>query len=279
MRSLKKITFLTLVFCLSFALFACANSKTAVEIPETEDIQTIRESGVLRVGVKKSVEGFGYKSEGKYTGLEVDLAKKLADDLGVEVEYTSVTPTSRQKLLEEGKIDCVLATYTITEQRKKMFDFSTPYYKGAVSVLVDDENIHSLADLENRVVGVVDDSASAYQMVSEMIDQGLIEAEKPDEETFDPSQWNQGVSFVVYPDYTSLDEALRIGDVDGFCVDTAILKGYTSSERHLIKDQFANQSYGVATKKGSGLSSFVDDEIKAWKKDGSIEALKKSYDI
>ncbi len=279
MKFLSTLSKLFVASCLSFSMIACSSQTSSVEIPDTKDIQKIQDAGVLKVGVKKNVKGFGYKEDGSYTGLEVDLAKKLADDLGVKVEYTSVTPTTRQTLLEEGKIDCVLATYTITEQRKEMFDFSPAYYTGSVSVLVDDENIQSLSDLSGRVIGVVSTAESAKQLVSAMVDQGLIDASSFDENNFDASTWTEGVSFHVYDDYTSVDTALSAGDVDGFCTDVSILQNYESDQRHIINDTFAKQPYGVATTKGSGLSKFVKNEIKTWKKDGSIKALIKSYGI
>lgn len=279
MKFLSTLSKLFVASCLSFSMIACSSQTSSVEIPDTKDIQKIQDAGVLKVGVKKNVKGFGYKEDGSYTGLEVDLAKKLADDLGVKVEYTSVTPTTRQTLLEEGKIDCVLATYTITEQRKEMFDFSPAYYTGSVSVLVDDENIQSLSDLSGRVIGVVSTAESAKQLVSAMVDQGIIDASSFDENNFDASTWTEGVSFHVYDDYTSVDTALSAGDVDGFCTDVSILQNYESDQRHIINDTFAKQPYGIATTKGSGLSKFVKNEIKTWKKDGSIKALIKSYGI
>ena len=103
---ISRIIKVCMAACLSFMLVACSSSSSnrSVSIPDTKDIQKIQDRGVLRVGVKKSVPGFSEKKDGKYQGLEADLAKKLADDLGVDVQYTSVTPTSRETLLKNGKI-------------------------------------------------------------------------------------------------------------------------------------------------------------------------------
>ena len=104
------------------------------------DVQAIKDRGVLRVGVKNAVPGFGLQDAltGEYTGMEIDLAAKIAEELGVDVEYTTVTAATRGELLDSGDIDCVLATFTITEERKKTWDFTTPYYTDAVTVLVED---------------------------------------------------------------------------------------------------------------------------------------------
>ena len=91
----------------------------------------------LKVGVKDAVIGFGYKDplSGEYSGMEVELAKKIADSLGYDgVEFTIVTAATRTELLDSGDLDCVLATFTITEERKKSWDFSTSYYTAALTL-------------------------------------------------------------------------------------------------------------------------------------------------
>ena len=104
-----------------------------------EDVAAIVERGVLRVGVKNDVVGFGMYDmlTGEYTGMEISLAQMIADYLGVEVEFTPVTAATRGQLLDSGDIDCVLATFTITEERKQTWDFTTPYYTDYVTVLVE----------------------------------------------------------------------------------------------------------------------------------------------
>ena len=94
---------------------------------------------MLRVGVKNAVEGFGFQDTltGEYSGMEIDLANMIAEYLGVDVEFTTVTAATRSELLDSGDIDCVLATFTITEERKQSWDFTTPYYTDHVTVLVE----------------------------------------------------------------------------------------------------------------------------------------------
>ena len=130
--------------------------------------------GVLKVGVKNAVQGFSFQDTltGEYKGLEDSLAEMIAEHLGVDVEFTTVTAATRGELLDSGDIDAVLATFTITEERKKSWDFSTPYYTDYVSVLVEDSTgIKGLADLKDKVVGVSSGSTSARALVKAMIDE------------------------------------------------------------------------------------------------------------
>lgn len=241
-----------------------------------EDVQNIIDRGVLNVGVKNAVVGFGYQDplSNEYSGMEITLAEKIAQYLGVEVEFTAVTAATRTELLDSGDLDCVLATFTITDERKESWDFSTPYYTDYVTVLVENASgITKLADLVDKKVGVSSGSTSAKALVKAMIEAGCISTDNFNEETFDPATWTEGVSFQQYDDYPTISTALSAGTVDAFCVDKSILSVYNTDGRSYIEDQFSPQDYGVATTKGSGLSAVVDELITGWLSDGTIESL------
>ncbi len=241
-----------------------------------EDVQAIVDRGVLKVGVKNAVIGFGYQDTltGEYSGMEISLAEKIAEYLGVDVEFTAVTAATRTELLDSGDIDCVLATFTITDERRESWDFSTPYYTDYVTVLVENSSgITGLADLVDKKVGVSSGSTSAKSLVSAMIDAGVIEGADFDADTFDPALWTEGVSFQQYDDYPTISTGLSAGEVDAFCVDKSILAIYNTDSRSYIEDEFAPQEYGVATKKDSGLSGVVDELVQGWLADGTIDGL------
>ena len=294
---LRKLTALLLSVLMTAALFAgCGAAETPVATaaptaatPETvaetaaetaaaypEDVQAIVDRGVLRVGVKNAVLGFGFQDEltGEYSGMEISLAQKIAEYLGVDVEFTAVTAATRTELLDSGDIDCVLATFTITEERKKSWDFTTPYYTDYVTVLVENESgITTLADLVDKKVGVSSGSTSAKALVKAMIEAGVLPADGFDEETFDPATWTAGISFAQYDDYPTISTALSAGEVDAFCVDKSILAVYNTDSRSYIEDKFAPQEYGIATTKDSGMSALCEELITTWLEDGTIDAL------
>jgi putative glutamine transport system substrate-binding protein len=253
-------------------------AEEATEEPATlsEDVQVIVDRGTLRVGVKNAVVGFGFQDTltKEYTGLEISIAEKIAEELGVEIEFTAVTAATRTELLDSGDIDCVLATFTITDERKKSWDFSTPYFTDYVTVLVENaSNITTLADLKDKKVGVSSGSTSAKALVTAMIENGAITTDKFDPETFDPALWTEGVSFQQYDDYPTISTGLSAGEVDAFCVDKSILAIYNTDSRSYIEDKFAPQDYGVATKKDSGFSAYVEELVTNWLADGTIDGF------
>ena len=260
----------------STASSAASGSVTASSEAVSADVQAIIDRGVLKVGVKNAVKGFSFQDTltGEYTGLEDSLAEMIAEHLGVDVEFTTVTAATRGELLDSGDIDCVLATFTITEERRKSWDFSTPYYTDYVSVLVEDSSgIKALADLKDKVVGVSSGSTSARALVQEMIDEGVITGEGFSADTFNADTWKDGISFRQYDDYPAISTALSAGEVNGFCVDKSILAIYKTDGRSYIDAEFSPQEYGVATKKGSGFSALCDELLSGWLSDGTIDGL------
>ena len=118
---MKRIIAIILVFVMMLSFSACGgNAEVTVE--------SIRERGVLRVGVKDSLIGMGYLNPetGEYEGLEIDIARKIAEEMGVDIEFLVVTPTTRLQMIDSGDIDISLSNFTITEERKMSYHFSAP---------------------------------------------------------------------------------------------------------------------------------------------------------
>ena len=231
---LRKIFAVGVTVLMAVSLFAgCGDEKKSADSGKSsnvaEDIAAIKKRGVLRVGVKNVTKGFGYQdpATGKFTGLEVDLSAELAKKLGVEVEYTPVTAATRTALLDSGDIDMVAATFTITPERKKSWDFTTPYYTDHVGVLVEKaSNINSLADLKGKVVGVSSGSTSARAWWKH--DQGKSHRRgRLRSQELRCSHLEQGGKLQTYADYPAISTALTSGEVSAFCVDKSILAIYT----------------------------------------------------
>ncbi len=257
-----------LVFALALCLL-CAVSAMALA------------DGTFRVGVKQDLYGFSLldQTTNEYAGFEVDLAKKLGEALGYDdVEFTPVTAAQRGPYLDNDDLDAVIATFTITDERKAKWDFSTPYYVDAVTVLVNtDSGIADLAGLKDKVVGVSSGSTSAKALATAMAEADVID--DFDADAFEIATFNGGVTFKEFDDYPAISMALAAGDVDAFCVDKSILSNYKTSDRSFIADSFAPQEYGVATKQGSELSPKIEELITTWLEDGTIDAMTAEWGI
>ncbi len=265
------------VFAAGLAAFGAASFQAyAADDSVPAEVKAIQKRGVLKVGVKNAVVGFSVQDplSGEYKGFEDDLARLIAEKMGVKAEFTAVTAATRTELIDSGDLDVVLATFTITDERKQHWDFTTPYYTDCVTVLVEDKSgIKDLSGLMGKTVGVSSGSNSARALVEAMIAKKLIKGDGYDAKTFDASTWKEGVKFHQYDDYPAISTALASGEVQAFCVDKSILAIYKTKGRSYISDTFAPQDYGAVTKKGSGLSAYVDGLVKGWLADGTIKKL------
>ena len=241
-------------------------SAGAFAAPLPDDVQAIVKRGELRVGVKSDVPGFSMQDlSGEYAGLEVDLARKLAEAMGIrpdKVSFTAVTAKTRGQLLDTGDIDMVLATFTITPERKNIWNFSSAYYTDAVSLLVKKNGgIKGYADLASKLVGVAEGSTSKDALIAAAKENGVTLTDTANIQTF--------------PDYPSIKAALDAGQVQAFCVDGSILSGYLDPSTEILTTvRFAPQDYGVATKlSNKGLAGFVEENISTWLKDGTIDKI------
>ena len=101
-------------------------------------LDEIKEDGTINIGVFSDKNPFGYVDEnGEYQGYDVYFAERIGKDLGVKINYVSTEAASRVEYLETGKVDIVLANFTVTEERAEKVDFALPYMNVALAVLID----------------------------------------------------------------------------------------------------------------------------------------------
>ncbi|MEJ2117854.1 MAG: transporter substrate-binding domain-containing protein [Alphaproteobacteria bacterium] len=127
-------------------------------VAQADTLADIKAKGVLTVGVKADYPPFSYRAPtGELTGLEVDLAKDIAQRLGVKLQLESVAASNRIQFLRGGKVDLIIATMAVTNDRKKAVGVLEPYYyASSIAVLaLKSSGIKSAADLEGKDVCVM----------------------------------------------------------------------------------------------------------------------------
>lgn len=120
---------------------AVADAANNADNGDSDDIiyrtlDQIKKSGSIKIGVFSDKNPFGYVDEnGKYQGYDVYFARRIAEDLGVEVEFVSTEAANRVEALQTGKVDIILANFTVTEERAQQVDFALPYMNVALGVV------------------------------------------------------------------------------------------------------------------------------------------------
>ena len=147
-NKIKMIIAVISVLALVLALTACG-SKGSEESDEGGDskvvyrtLDEIKESGEINLGVFSDKSPFGYVDEnGDYQGYDIYLAERLAKDLGVKVNYVSTEAANRVEYLETGKVDIILANFTVTDERAEKVDFALPYMNVSLGVVSPDSRV------------------------------------------------------------------------------------------------------------------------------------------
>ncbi|AOZ92514.1 ABC transporter substrate-binding protein [Paenibacillus crassostreae] len=254
-KIMRSHVLLIVILAIAVALAGCSSNK------ENTTLGAIKDRGKVIVGVKYDTKLFGLKdpATGNVEGFDIDIAKALAKKvLGDEskIELKEVTSKTRIPLLQNGEIDLIIATMTITDERKEQVDFSDVYFKAGQSLLVKKESpIQSIEDLaKGTKVLAVKGSTSATN----------IREKAPDTEVLE------------YENYQDAFTALKAGKGDALTTDNAILLGMQQQDPGyvLAGGTFTDEPYGIAIRKGdSEFVSIVNELLKEMKDSGDYDVL------
>ena len=171
MKNWKKFLALGLSLVLVLAPAACSKNDSGTQGGDTEKVvyrtlDEIKESGTINIGVFSDKSPFGYVDEnGEYQGYDVYFANRIGEDLGVKVNFVSTEAANRVEYLETGKVDIILANFTVTAERAESVDFALPYmivYLGVVSP--SDNVITSLDEIgsDDSIIVISGTTAETY---------------------------------------------------------------------------------------------------------------------
>lgn len=234
----------------ALAAVACTMSLAACDADE---------SGKIRIGIKFDQPGLGFKKSGTYVGFDVDVAKYVAKKLGYsedEIVWKEAPSKQREAMLQNGDVDMILATYSITDERKNAVSFAGPYFVAGQDLLVrkDDHSINGPEDLNGKRLCSVTGSTSAATVKEKFASE---------------------VQLMEQPGYAECATALFSGIVDAVTTDDIILAGLASASRgklRVVGKPFTQEYYGVGIKKGdTALAKKINAAITEMIKDGSWE--------
>lgn len=234
MKRFKRILFGALMAFTLAVVSGCGQAVAEIDIASRIDSQ---ERPVLTWGVKADTNLFGFYNiaEAEIQGFDIDIAKALTEEMtdgrGV-AEMIEVTSKTRIPLLKTGKIDGIIATMTISEEREKEVDFSDVYFNGGQSLLVhEDSEIHGINDLTSDHTVLAIKGSSSTQNMRELA---------PQVDVLDLENYSEG--FV----------ALQSGQGEALTTDDAILLGMIDQnpDYRLAGESFTEEPYGIAINKG-----------------------------
>ena len=176
MKNIRKLVTVVLTLSLTLSLAACGaeNSSDGSLTADREKKQNvvyrtldeIKESGTINIGVFSDKNPFGYVDEnGEYQGYDVYFANRIGEDLGVKINYVSTEAANRIEYLQTGKVDIILANFTVTPQRAEEVDFALPYMNVALGVVSPDGRVIESLDswnTEDQIIVISGTTAETY---------------------------------------------------------------------------------------------------------------------
>jgi len=253
---------------LALSLSACGGSSSTTTNPPVAEkpsfaadstMAKLASAGKITIGTKFDQPLFGQKGlDGKPVGFDVEIGKLVAAKLGIpadKIEWVETVSANREQFIKQGKVDMIVATYTINDKRKKEVDFAGPYYEAGQALMVNKDNntITKPEDVKGKNVCSVTGSTPAATIVEKY-----------------------GAVLVPAATYSACLEPLRNKQVEAVTTDNVILAGFVSKEPDAFKlasDQtFTNEPYGIGLKKDdTAFRMWINDQLEAFDKDGSYK--------
>jgi len=248
-----------LAWLLAASMIGALTCAGAVGAPDA--LARIKTAGVIRIGVKSTVPGIAYANpaNGKaLEGFEIDIARGIAKSIlgdPAKIRFVSISDPDRIGWLQNGKVDLVLATMTITPERLQQIAFSNVYFKAGQDLLVRSGSpIASYRDLAGKTVCTERGSTSDVTL----------------------RRAAPAARVVLEATYGECYAALKTGVVDAMSTDNVILLGFWLRDEKgfkLLPDTFTAEPYGIGIAKGSeALRLAVNHALHEFRRSGQYDA-------
>ena len=295
MKTLHKLGVLGLVLALSLSLLAgCSNTSSqsggaantpAQSAPQASDDAntpddstgtpddgadaagdfTTVEAGKLIMSTNAAFPPYEMvKDDGSFEGIDVEIAGKIAEKLGLELVILDMDFTAAVNAPSQGKADMCMAGLTINEERQKNLDFTDTYANGVQVVIVtEDSPIATIDDLEGKLIGT-QEGTTGYNYCSASPEDGGYGEE----------------NVIAYTNGATAVQALLSGKVDCVVIDSMPAEEYVKANPGLkiLDTEFTNEDYAIAVKKGNtALLNAINTALNELIEDGTVQSIVDSY--
>lgn len=230
--------------------------KKSYEIAAGSYMADIKAKGKIVIGVKFDVPQFGFlnPATNKPEGFDVDLGNIIADAIGVEAEFVEAISKNRIPFLQEDKVDLIISTMTINDERKQQIDFSNVYYVARQRLLVKKNSaIKDVKTLDSQKATVCTAKGSTSEK--------NVRAAAPNAQV------------VLQDGYSQCFQLLQNDQAQAVTTDDVILVGLLKNDPEnfkIVGDPFSQEPYGMGIKKGrTGFVDFINQVLTDVKEDGS----------
>lgn len=250
---MKKIVSLALASVMSVAVLAGCGSKK-------EEAGSNTSENVLTMATNAEFPPFEYLEGGEIVGADVDMAKALAEELGMKLEITNIDFDAALTGAATGKYDVAIAGITATDERKQNMNFSENYYKASQAIIVTaDSEIKTAADLEGKTISCQEGTTGEQYLL---------------DENYDIQSFKTGAEAV---------SALTAGKVSAVVIDNAVATALSEKQEGktvVLDEALTEESYAIALKKGNDeLTQKINDALKTLEDNGKLAEIFEKYEL
>lgn len=226
---------------------------------KNEKKSNVSEEKIYKVGTSADYEPYEYRSKDKIVGFDIELMEAISKKVGFKFEIVDMTFDGLIPALQTGKIDILIAAMTVTEDRKKAVNFSTPYNSSAITFLTSNNAIKDMNDLENKKYGV--QLGTTQEEAARRI---------------------EGSNVVTYTTSVAAILDLKTKKIHGVVVDESVANKFIDSnpELTLIGSLPADEkALAVSKKFDEKVLNKINKAIVELIEDGTIHQLEKKYNL
>lgn len=255
---MKKFGLLSLLLILSLFIAACGGTEEKADDTKEETAK------VYKVGVDVTYPPFEFKEGNEYKGIDIDLINAIAENQGFEIELSPMDFGGIIPAMQANQLDVAIAGMSITDERKKVVDFSEPYFDAGLTVVVKKDNaeIKSVDDLKGKTVAVKKGTTGAKYATDN--------ATKLD------------IKVVQFNDSPAMFQEVSNGNADALIEDYPVIS-YAIAQQDLglkiVGDRLNGDQYGIAVLKGENadLLEKINKGLAELKEDGTYDEIVKTY--
>ncbi len=264
----RLIKYGSLALGLSLVLVGCGKS---VEEEGGSKWANIEEKKELVIGIDDTFVPMGFRDEkDNLVGFDIDLAKEVTKELGIEPKFQPIDWTLKETELDNGTIDVIWNGYTVTDARKEKVDFTMNYLSNEqVLVSLSETGVATFEDMKDKVIGAQEGSSGADSFED---NPSVLKDFVKDKEA------------ILYPTFTEAFLDLEAKRIDGLLIDKVFAEYYISQQKDSEKftiapSKFENENFAIGVKKGeTELVEKLNEALQKSYKDGSsIEVSEKWF--
>lgn len=254
---MKKFLLVSLSLLLAVVLAACGTSNS-------DSKETNGAGKVYKVGVDTTYPPFEFKEGDQYKGIDIELIKAIAKNQGFKINLTPMDFGGIIPAMQANQLDVAIAGMSITDERKKVVDFSSPYFNAGLTVVVkkDNKDIKSVNDLKGKKVAVKKGTTGAKYAQD--------------------NASKLGIEVVQFNDSPAMFQEVSNGNADALIEDYPVIS-YAIAQKDLglkiVGDRLNGDQYGIAVLKGQNQDVLkkINKGLAELKKDGTYDKIIKTY--